>query len=134
MKNFYREIVFGAILFFLFSTFIAWLILSEPRSPLPIGIAILILIIGVFSFAGQMMKKNRDTKSGEPAEDEFTKMAKVHAGNHAFLYSMYLWLLIFVFNSSFIKNETMLGIGILGSAFIYGVSLWYFKISGNFNA
>jgi len=47
---------------------------------------------------------------------------------------MYLWLLIFLFNSSFAKNETMLGIGILGSGLIYGISLWHIKLTGEFNA
>ena len=82
----------------------------------------------------QILSKKRHLATGVPREDEFTKLARVYAGNQAFLYSMYLWLLIFVFNSSFTKNETMLGIGILGSALIYGISLWYFQRTGEFNA
>jgi hypothetical protein len=134
MKNYYREIVFGTVLFLFFSAIIVWFILAEPQSTLPIGIAILTLIIGALAFIRQTINKTRDTESGAPVEDEFTKLAKVYAGNQAFLYSMYLWLLIFVFNSSFTKNETMLGIGILGSALIYGISLWYYKTTGEFNA
>ena len=134
MKNYTREIVFGAVLVIFFAGLIAWLIIIESPSVLMVVIAILILLIGMVNFIRQMLNKKRNIETGAPAEDEFTQLAKVYAGNQAFLYSLYLWLLIFVFNSSFSKNETMLGIGILGSALIYGISLWYFKTTGEFNA
>jgi hypothetical protein len=134
VKNYYREIFIGTVLFMFFSGIIVWFVLTEPQSPLLIGIAALALLIGVVSFVRQTIKKKRDFETGSPSEDEFTKLAKVYAGNQAFLYSMYLWFLIFVFNSSFTKNETMLGIGILGSALIYGISLWYFRATGEFDA
>ena len=134
MKNYTREIVFGAVLVIFFAGPIAWLIIIESPSVLMVVIAIFILLIGTVTFIRQMLNKKRNIESGAPAEDEFTQLAKVYAGNQAFLYSLYLWLLIFVFNSSFSKNETMLGIGILGSALIYGISLWYFKTTGEFNA
>ena len=132
VKNYYRDIAFGTVLFLLFSAVIVWFILTNPSSLFPIGIAILTLLIGVVAFIRQTINKRRNIETGAPAEDEFSKLAKVYAGN--FLYSMYLWILIFVFNSSFTKNETMIGIGILGSALIYGISLWYFKTTGEFNA
>jgi len=134
MKNYTREIIFGTILFVIFTGIIIWVVLSGPQSFLPIGIGILIVLVGAVTFFTKTIKKKKDIESGAPPEDEFTKLAKVYAGNQAFLYSQYLWLLIFVFNSSFVKNETMLGIGILGSALIYGISLWYFRSTGEFNA
>ena len=91
------------------------------------------ILVGIVTFIWQTVNKRNNIKTGAPAADEFTKLARVHAGNRAFLYSMYLWLFIFFFNSSFAKNETMLGIGILGSALIYGVSLWYFNATGDFS-
>ena len=134
MKPHYKEIIYGMVLFVIFAMIITWFIISGPESLLPIGIAILTFLIGVGVFTQQMINKKRDLESGSPAEDEFTKLAKVYAGNQAFLYSMYLWLLIFIFNSTFTKNETMLGIGILGSALIYGISLWFFRTTGEINA
>ena len=134
MKNYTKEIVFAAVLVILFAGLIAWLIFVESPSVLMVVIAVLILLTGTVTFIRQMLNKKRNIETGAPAEDEFTQLAKVYAGNQAFLYSLYLWLLIFVFNSSFSKNETMLGIGILGSALIYGISLWYFKTTGEFNA
>jgi hypothetical protein len=132
MENYRNELVLGVLLLTFFSGLISWLILIGPQSPLIIGIALLTLFIGSSAFIWKYLKRRQDIKTGSPSEDEFTRMAKVYAGNQAFLYSMYLWLLIFVFNSSFIKNETMLGVGILGSAFIYGISLWYFNKTGYF--
>jgi hypothetical protein len=134
MKDFTRELIFGTILLVIFTGIIIWVIFSGSQSFLPIGIAILIVLIGTVTFITQTIKKKKDIESGAPPEDEFTKLAKVYAGNQAFLYSQYLWLLIFVFNSSFSKNETMLGIGILGSGLIYGITLWYFRSTGEFNA
>ena len=133
MKNYYTEIIFGTGLVILFSGLIFWLISVGSPSILAAGIAILTLLIGIATFIMKTINKKKNIKSGAPAEDEFSKLAKVYAGNQAFRYSMYLWLLIFIFNSSFTKNETMLGIGILGSTLIYGISLWYFKTTGKIN-
>ena len=133
MKSYSREIVFGAVLLIFFTGLIIWFILVEPQSILPIGVAVLTLLIGTVTFISKTIKKKRDLEAGSPAEDEFTKLAAVYAGHQAFVYSMYLWLLIFIFNSSFTKNETMLGIGILGATLIYGISLWYFTTTGEFH-
>ena len=134
MKNYTKEIAFGTGLLVIFVGLLIWYMTSTTQMGLPIIIALIIIVVGVVTFVLQVVNKRRDLKAGTPAEDEFTKMAKVYAGSRAYIYSMYLWMLIFVFNSSFSKNETMLGIGILGSALIYGISLWYFKTTGEFNA
>ncbi len=130
MKNYSREIIFGGVLLIFFVTMTVYYLSVGPLSLLPTVIALLIFIVGVITFIRQIINRKRVLETGEPAEDEFTKLVSVYAGNQAFLYSMYLWLIIFIFNSSFTKNETMLGIGILGSASIYGISLWYFKSVG----
>ena len=130
MKDYSREIIFGGVLLIFFVTLTVYYLSIGPLSLLPAVIALLILFVGVITIIRQIINRKRVLETGEPAEDEFTKLVSVYAGNQAFLYSMYLWLLIFIFNSSFTKNETMLGIGILGSACIYGISLWYFKSSG----
>ncbi len=134
MKNYQKEILFGIGLLMIFAGLLFWIMITSPQDFLIIAIAIGIVLLGVITFIGQMIKKKNALETGMPAEDEFTNLAKIYAGNQAFLYSMYLWLLIFVFNGSFTKHETMLGIGILGSVLIYGISLWYFKTTGAFNA
>ena len=134
MKLLNNDILFGSILVTFFSTIIIWFAVRGSSPPLPIIVAVVTLLIGIAAFAIRIINKRKAVLTGAPAEDEFTKKAKLYAGNQAFHYSMYLWLLIFLFNSSFSKNETMLGIGILGSALIYGISLWYFRTTGDFNA
>jgi ABC-type uncharacterized transport system permease subunit len=134
MKNYGREIAFGIGLLLVFAIFLFWIVIIAPQNYLIVGIAFGIVLLGLATFLRQTIKKKQAAETGEPIDDEFTNLAKIYAGNQAFLYSMYLWLLIFIFNSSFTKHETMLGIGILGSALIYGISLWYFRTTGAFNA
>ena len=132
MKNYNKEITFGIALLVIFFGLLFWFISTATQSGLSIIIALLIILVGVVTFVLQIVNKRRDLEAGTPAEDEFTRLAKVYAGSRAFIYSMYLWLLIFVFNSAFTKPQTMLGIGILGSALIYGLWLFYFKTTRDF--
>ena len=134
MKKYGKEIIFGAVLLIIFTGVLLWIVFSSVQNYLIIGLAFGIVLIGIAKLIWQTIKKKKAVEAGVPVEDEFITLAKIYAGNQAFLYSMYLWLLIFIFNTSFTKNETMLGIGILGSALIYGISLWYFKTTGDFNA
>ena len=91
-------------------------------------------MVGLITFILKMVTNRKNISTGQPAEDEFSKLAKVYAGNQAFHYSIYLWMIIFFFNDSFTKNETMLGIGILGSTLFYGLILWYKKSTGDIHA
>ena len=130
MKNNFKEILFGLVLLIIFGGVLLWAVISMPQKSLIIFIAIAIVLLALVTFDVQVLKKKSDLESGVPAEDEFTKLTKVYAGSRAFIYSMYLWMLIFVFNSAFPKPQTMLGIGILGSALIYGFWLLYFRSTG----
>lgn len=97
---------------------------------------ITISIIAICSLALYIFiawKKKRDIKNDIPVDDELTIKSKVYAGAKAFQISMFLWLAIFIFHESFSKPETMLGVGILGSALIYGLCLLYFKSTQNFD-
>ena len=130
MKNNFKEILFGLVLLIIFGGVLLWAVISMPQDSLTIIIAIVIVLVALVTFVIQVMKKKNDLESGVPAEDEFTKLTRVYAASRAFIYSMYLWLLIFIFNSVFTKPQTMLGIGILGSALIYGLWLQYFRTTG----
>lgn len=132
MKNYIKEIVLGLFLLIIFAGLLIWGVFSTPQKSLLIVIAIIIVLVALVTFVAQVLKKKSDLEAGAPAEDEFTRLARVYAGSRAFTYSMYLWLLIFIFNSVFTKPQTMLGIGILGSALIYGLWLLYFKFTGEF--
>jgi len=133
LKNYTRELGLGLALASIFVGLLAWFIISKTQDPLKISIMVLIILLGIGTFSWRIVNKKRDIEMGVPSEDEFTKRAKAYAGNQAFEYSMFLWLLIFIFNSSFTKAETMLGVGILGSILIYYICLWYYKTTGKFN-
>lgn len=132
MKKYRNEIVIGILLVLIFAGAIFWFARHEPDAYLKIGIATLAIFVGIATFMWNLVRKKRDLQAGAPAEDEFTELAKLHAGSKAFLYSMYLWFIIFIFHTSFPNQEEMLGIGILGSAGIYGLCLWYYKATSEF--
>ena len=78
-------------------------------------------------------KKRKDIKSGIPVEDELTIKTKVYAGNSAYYFSMILWSFIFIYHDAFPDPKTMLGLGILASAAVYGSCLVYFRSTQNFS-
>ena len=80
-------------------------------------IFILIIIIGAIAFINAL-KKDKEEKEGIPTEDEMTTQIKYKSGYYAYLYSMYMWLFIFLLKDKFPDVETMLGGGILLSALI----------------
>ena len=132
MKKYTIEIVQAFFLILIVGGFI-WFAIGGTAEPLQFTIAALIIITGMISIIRSLLKRQQDLLTGAPAEDEFTNMAKVNAGNQAFMYSLYLWLMIFAFNTSFTNNREMLGVGILGSCLIYGLCLWYYKSTGAFH-
>jgi hypothetical protein len=132
MKNYRNEILLGSLLLVLFGGAIFWFARHEPEAILKIIIAGFAIFLGVVTFVWRLIQTKRNLAVGAPAEDEFTELAKLHAGSKAFLYSLYLWFLIFIFHTSFPNQEEMLGIGILGSAGIYGICLWYYKSTSDF--
>ena len=133
MKEYTKELTTGFLLASIISGAVFWFFRHEPNASLIITLSILIPVVGIFAWTKSVITRKRDLKEGNPAEDEFTKLTRVYAGNQAFLYSMYLWFAIFIFHSSFTKEEEMLGIGILGSAAIYGGCLLYYRSKGGFS-
>ncbi len=132
MKNYKKEITISILLTVLFGGVIYWFAKHEPERTLKIILISLLLLIGLVSFILQFIKRRTDIKNNVPTEDEFTNKAKLYAESKAFLYSFYLWFLIFIFNTSFSDAEEMLGVGMLGSAAIYGLLYLYYKSTSDF--
>jgi len=127
MKNYSKEIAIGVLLALSIIGATFWFVSHESDNILQIAIASLTIALAVGAFIRHLAKKKRTLDSGEPEADEFTNMAKLHAGSKAFLYSMWFWFLIFIFNNHFSNREELLGIGILGSGAIYGILYVYYK-------
>jgi len=133
MKRYTKEILSGVLLFTIFVGLALWYFKFDPRALLEMGIALLLVGIGIFAWVKNIITKKKNMYEGAPAEDEFTKMARLHASSQAYFYSMYLWFFIFFFRSYFTKAEELLGLGIMGSAIIYFVRLWRLKSEGGFD-
>jgi len=86
-------------------------------SGLDVGIFAIIMISGVYAFVTHMRRYQAE-KVGLPPDDELSTLIKYKAGYYAFMTSMYIWLFIFLFKGYFPDVETMLGSGILLSAFV----------------
>ncbi|NOY50181.1 MAG: hypothetical protein GXO88_06450 [Chlorobi bacterium] len=72
-------------------------------------------------------KKEKDIEKGMAVEDELSNLIKYKSGYLAYMYSMYMWLVIFVLKDHFPNNESMIGGGILLSALIFGISKFIVK-------
>ena len=70
MRNYFREIVLGSVLLIFFVGLTIRFVTMGAPSGLQIGIAVLILLIGVVALGRQMLKKKQDLQTGTPAEDE----------------------------------------------------------------
>jgi len=102
----------------------------SPKMLLILGLAAALLALPIYRGVQQL----RDAKAGVPLEDELSRERRLLAGARAFHLSLYLWLLIFVFNARFSEREEMLGIGILGSGALYGLCWLQLKIKGHSGA
>jgi len=66
----------------------------------------------------QAFKKDKEKKEGFALEDELSDQIKFKSGYYAYISSMYMWLGLFILKEHFPDIETLLGGGILLSAFI----------------
>jgi len=88
-------------------------------------------IIGTMLLISYKLKKRLDVETGSPAEDEFTKKIKLHAGHKAYQISIIFWIALFIINYKAI--DALLGSAILGSIIIYCACLWHFKSTAGFD-
>ena len=76
---------------------------------------IAIILFGILALV-IAFRKEKEQKEGFTIEDELSERLKYKAGYYAYLGSLYMWLIIFIFHYRFPDTETMLGGGILLSA------------------
>ncbi len=96
--------------------------------PARLDVVIIVFIIAAAIYALTLaIKKHNDIKQGVPVEDELSTQIKHQAGYYAFMASLYMWLLIFIFKRYFPDIETMLGGGILCSAMLGMIIKSYLK-------
>jgi len=118
--------VASAIVFGVMVLLLMWEKSGENKLMVIAIVSVLVAFVTIV-WKGIAWRKNRIT--GFQRDDEFTKLALLHAGYQAYLYSMSLWLVLFVLKIYFTKTE-LVGIGILGSALFFGICLWYYRRNG----
>lgn len=128
MKTAFRPYMWNLALILAFLAGLAfWYVRFEPainpKMMLIIGLAVVLLALPLY----RSVQQARDEKAGVPLDDELTRERKLLAAARAFHLSFYLWLAIFVFNSKFSEREEMLGVGIMGSAALYGLCWFWLK-------
>jgi hypothetical protein len=118
MKPIRSSIIFVSVLAMLsIWGFIAVYRAGYVPNGLDVGIFAIIVISGTYAFVTHMRRYQAE-KVGLPPDDELSNLIKYKAGYYAFMTSMYIWLFIFLFKRYFPDVETMLGGGILLSAFV----------------
>jgi len=101
-------------------TFTAGILAYSQMSELPPKMMLIYALIGIVAIISIFIaiKKMKEEKEGQPADDEFTIQIKYKAGYYAYISSMYMWLFIFLFRGLFPDIETLVGGGILLSGVI----------------
>ncbi len=124
---------FAFLMVLAIAALIVWL--TEYKTDVDTKI-IVIIVIGIISLVISFLRwrKRKSAQNKQRVhDDEFVKWARLYGGNQAFYYSMALWLILFAFNSQISDPKTLLGIGILGSAAMYGICQWYFTTTADFD-
>jgi|GEM_PF-3125388 len=120
------ELVVLVALLFLYSLgiFLYW-----NLGEIPILMLFLYWLIGTLALISIFMayKKMKEEKEGQPVDDEFTLQIKYKSGYYAYIYSLYMWLFLFLGRSFFQDIETIVGIGVLMSGLIGYVCKMYIK-------
>jgi hypothetical protein len=107
-------------------------VLSQPMSTtnakifVAIGLTFCLNVL----FVWKRLRLAASEKEGFPADDEFSRQLKYRASHWAFHQSFFVWIVIFLLRDSFDKAETMLGLGMLTMAALYGLNILVFKGRG----
>jgi hypothetical protein len=84
-----------------------------------------ILVIGFSVYNGIMIV--RESKRHLPVEDELSRKNKLRAGYYSYLFSIYLWILLYFLSDRFENPRILFAVGIMGMAVLFLGSLLYFK-------
>ena len=84
-----------------------------------------ILVIGFSVYNGITMI--RESRRHLPVEDELSRKNKLRAGYYSYLFSIYLWILLYFLADRFQNPRILFAAGIMGMAILFLGSLLYFK-------
>jgi len=120
------------VIFFI-ASLVYWYITNEPQlSSKIMGILVLLGIIAVFA-AYKIFRRMLDIKNNKLVDDELTITNRIYAGYYAFKWSMLLWFMLFMANSTPLKVDEVLGVGLMSMTAFYVLYLYKFKKHGYIN-
>ena len=90
---------------------------------------IIILVVGFAVFIG--LRRFSSVRRGEPAEDELSKKVLTKTAAMSYYISLYVWLAMIYFSDKVeLDVDTLIGIGILAMAVIFGICWVVFNFRG----
>jgi uncharacterized membrane-anchored protein len=90
------------------------------------------LVVGFALFVAFMRVKA--VRAGLKPEDELSKRIMQKTASMSFYVSIYWWLLLMYFSDKIkLESHTLIGLGILGMAVLFGGFWFYFNYRGKFN-
>ncbi|GAB2483080.1 hypothetical protein [Algoriphagus taiwanensis] len=92
-----------------------------------LGIILVIVAFAVFILG----RRIKSWKSGEPQEDELSKMVMLRTSSLSYYISLYFWVfLLWLKDQVAFDQEELIGTGILGMAVIFALSWLFFHFRG----
>lgn len=90
------------------------------------GVGLIVLFSVVIA-----VKRLQDEKKGLTVDDELSQKIKMKAAANAYLASIYMWTMLFIFTiDSSVSRENLLGFGIIGMGIVYIASWAYQNYKG----
>ena len=92
-----------------------------------LGIILVIVAFAVFI----LWRRIKSWKSGEPQEDELSKMVMLRTSSLSYYISLYFWVfLLWLKDRVAFDQEELIGTGIMGMAVIFALSWLFFHFRG----
>lgn len=93
-------------------------------------VAVVVAVTVIFSIIVGY-KRIKNEKKGLPADDELSNKIKRKAASKAYIYSIYMWVVIYFFTrNENIGKEVPLGLGIIGMGLIFIIFWIYYSKQG----
>jgi peptidoglycan/LPS O-acetylase OafA/YrhL len=109
---------------------------TNSTKPVKLGeiamIGSIVLVVGFALFVA--FARIKAVKAGLKPEDELSRKIMQKTASMSFYVSLYWWLFLMYFSSKIkLESHTLIGLGILGMAILFGVFWFYFNYRGKFN-
>jgi peptidoglycan/LPS O-acetylase OafA/YrhL len=129
-----KELIMILLAVMVIVTVILWF--TSSTKPVKFGeiamIGTIALVVGFALFVA--FTRMKAVKAGLRPEDELSKKIMQKTASMSFYVSLYWWLFLMYFSDKIkLESHTLIGLGILGMAILFGGFWFYFNYRGRFN-